>query len=99
MKTNERQNPALLEPRSFIDSVPAFAWAALPDGSLNFFNHRLQDYAGLTPNQLQGSKWNSIVYDDDIPELESWWRDLQQSPAENTTVVRLRSKGVHSASC
>jgi formate hydrogenlyase transcriptional activator len=78
-----------LELRSFIDRVPALAWSALPDGSLDFFNQRFRDYTGLSSDQLYGSEWKSAVHRDDIQQLETWWQGLRQSQA-GTTEVRLR---------
>jgi len=89
MTTSESQNPTPLELRSFIDRVPALAWSALPDGSLDFFNQRFRDYTGLSSNQLYGSEWKSAVHRDDIQQLETWWQGLRQSQAR-TTEVRLR---------
>jgi formate hydrogenlyase transcriptional activator len=77
-----------LELRSFIDRVPALAWSALPDGSLDFFNQRFRDYTGLSSDQLYGSEWKSAVHRDDIQQLETWWQGLRQSQA-GTTEVRL----------
>jgi len=76
--------------RSFIDAVPALAWSALPDGSLDFFNQRFQDYTGTSPDELYGSKWKSTVHRDDIQQLENWWQDLRQTQEAGTTEVRLR---------
>jgi formate hydrogenlyase transcriptional activator len=78
-----------LELRSFIDRVPALAWSALPDGSLDFFNQRFRDYTGLSSDQLYGSEWKSAVHRDDIQQLETWWQGLRQSQV-GTTEVRLR---------
>jgi len=78
-----------LELRSFIDRIPALAWSALPDGSLDFFNQRFRDYTGLSSDQLYGSEWKSAVHRDDIQQLEIWWQGLRQSQA-GTTEVRLR---------
>jgi len=89
MTTSESQSPTPLELRSFIDRVPALAWSALPDGSLDFFNQRFRDYTGLSSDQLYGSEWKSAVHRDDIQQLETWWQGLRQSQA-GTTEVRLR---------
>jgi len=78
-----------LELRSFIDRIPALAWSALPDGSLDFFNQRFRDYTGLSSDQLYGSEWKSAVHRDDIQQLETWWQGLRQSQV-GTTEVRLR---------
>ena len=44
MSATERQIPAPLELRSFVDAIPTMAWSALADGSLDFFNQRFRDY-------------------------------------------------------
>jgi hypothetical protein len=49
--TPESQTPTSLKLRSFIDSVPALAWSALPNGSLDFFNRQFRDYTRFTPDQ------------------------------------------------
>jgi formate hydrogenlyase transcriptional activator len=90
MSTSEGQGQAPLEVRAFIDSVPAFAWTALPDGSLDFFNQRFRDYTGLSSEQLYGAGWKSAVHRDDIQPLETWWQNLRQSREAGTTEVRLR---------
>jgi formate hydrogenlyase transcriptional activator len=90
MSTNERQIPMSPELRSFIDHLPALAWSALPDGSLEFFNQRLQDYTGFTPNQLYGAQWKSFAHSDDTRELEAWWQVLSHSQVESTKAARLR---------
>ena len=89
MTTSESQSPTPLELRSFIDRIPALAWSALPDGSLDFFNQRFRDYTGLSSDQMYGSEWKSAVHRDDIQQLETWWQGLRQSQA-GTTEVRLR---------
>jgi PAS domain-containing protein len=32
--------------RTIIDAIPVLAWSLIPDGSAEFFNRRLLDYAG-----------------------------------------------------
>jgi formate hydrogenlyase transcriptional activator len=90
MSTSEGQGQAPLEVRAFIDSVPAFAWTALPDGSLDFFNQRFREYTGLSSEQLYGAEWKSAVHRDDIQPLETWWQNLRHSQEAGTTEVRLR---------
>jgi formate hydrogenlyase transcriptional activator len=75
---------------AFIDGIPALAWSALPDGSLDFFNRPFRDYTGLSSDQLNGPEWKSAVHRDDIQQLETWWRDLGRSRKAGTAEVRLR---------
>jgi formate hydrogenlyase transcriptional activator len=76
--------------RAFIDGIPALAWSALPDGSLDFVNQPFCDYTGLSRDQLYGSQWTSAVHRDDIQPLEKWWRDRAESGASAATEARLR---------
>jgi PAS domain-containing protein len=41
--------------RTIIDTIPALAWSARPDGSAEFFNLRWLDYAGLSAEEA--SDW------------------------------------------
>ena len=90
MSAAERQIPAPVELRSFLDRIPTMAWSALADGSLDFFNQPFRDYIGLSPDQLYGLGWKSAVHHDDIQRLETWWQNLRQSQEAGTTEVRLR---------
>src|SRR5579862_6981972 len=90
MSTIEGQTRTSLELRAFIDAFPAIAWSALPDGSLDFVNHRFRDYTGLSSDQLTGWAWKAVVHRDDVQEIEAWWRDLWQSQEAGTTEKRVR---------
>src|SRR5258705_7664785 len=48
-----------------IDSMPAVSSVSLPDGSLEFVNHRWLEYTGLQREEAQGSGWKSVVHPDD----------------------------------
>src|SRR5262245_3942270 len=61
MAGSEGQSRARLELHDFIDSVPALAWSALPDGTLDFFNQRFLDYAGLSSDELHRLDWKTVV--------------------------------------
>ncbi len=78
------------ELRAWIDGLPALAWSALPDGSLEFSNEPYRAYTGLSPDELQGSGWSSIVHADDRARMDAWWRERQQSGKAGSTDVRLR---------
>lgn len=90
VSTAERQLPAPLELRSFLERIPTMAWLALPDGSLDFCNQPFGDYVRLSPDQLYHLGWKSAVHGEDIQQLETWWQNLRQSQEAGTTEVRLR---------
>ena len=40
--------------RRIIDTIPALAWCARPDGSIEFLNKQWRDYTGLSPAETSG---------------------------------------------
>jgi formate hydrogenlyase transcriptional activator len=89
MSTSQGQSLAPLELRAFIDGIPAFAWSARADGFPEFVNQRLQEYTGLSPDQVHGD-WKSILHRDDLEAFENWWQGLQHSGKPGRTELRLR---------
>lgn len=61
------------ELRDIIDTIPAVAWSALPDGSNAFVNRQWTDYTGLSSEQTAGSGWRATIHPDDIEgHIEKW---------------------------
>jgi formate hydrogenlyase transcriptional activator len=79
-----------LELHAFIDGLPALAWSALPDGSLDFCSRPFQDYTGLSFDQLRGSGWKAAVHREDIKELDAWWQQIALRQEGCATEARLR---------
>jgi PAS domain S-box-containing protein len=75
-----RQSEA--EFRTLAEAVPHHVWTATPEGSLNWFNPRVYEYAGSLPSQLNGANWAKIVHPDDIPAaLLAWTRAIGSGDA------------------
>jgi PAS domain S-box-containing protein len=91
MNTPERRTQAPLELRAFIDNIPALAWTALPDGSVECFNQKFIDYSGLSPQQIYGA-WRSKreLYPDDFGRFEEWWKEILEFRKPTPTEVRFR---------
>src|SRR6266852_3585006 len=91
MSTPERQSQAPLELRAFIDCVPALAWTALPDGSVECFNQQFTDYSGWSPQQIPRA-WRSRdeLHRDDLGRFEDWWQEILESRKPAPTEVRFR---------
>jgi len=87
----ERQSQALSELRAFIDNIPALAWTALPDGSIECFNQQFTDYSGWSARQMPRS-WRSSdgLHRDDLDRFEQWWHELLESRKPASTEVRFR---------
>src|SRR5713101_477475 len=76
--------------RTIIDTIPALAWSARPDGSAEFFNRRWLDYAGLSSEEASGWGWTSAVHADDLNRLADYWRSILGSGESGEIEARLR---------
>ncbi len=73
-----------------IDTIPALAWSARPDGSAEFFNQHYQDFVGCSHEELFGAGWISTVHTDDLPGLLAVWQDMMESGRGGEAEARLR---------
>jgi len=55
--------------RLVVDTIPALAWSARPDGSAEFFNQRWLDYTGLSAKQALDWGWEAAIHPDDLPRI------------------------------
>lgn len=73
-----------------INTIPALAWSAGPDGFVDFFNQRWLDYAGLSADQARGSGWLVAVHPDDLNRLMDYWRAIKASGQAAEIEARFR---------
>jgi PAS domain S-box-containing protein len=76
--------------RDVVETMPTFAWTALPDGSLDFVNRHWQEYTGLSAERTVGSGWQSAVHAADLKRhAEKWSVSLATGePFENEVRYR-----------
>ncbi len=65
---------ALKRLRDVIETIPAMAWTALPDGSNAFVNRRWAEYTGLSAEETAGSGWTAAVHPEDRQPYAEKWR-------------------------
>jgi PAS domain S-box-containing protein len=59
--------------RDVIETIPTFAWTALPSGSVDFINHHWVKFTGLSSERTIGSGWQEAVHPEDLrPQTEKW---------------------------
>jgi PAS domain S-box-containing protein len=59
--------------RLVINTIPAHAWTAGPDGSVDFINQRFLEFTGRSLEEVLGWSWGSLVHPDDLkPYLGQW---------------------------
>ncbi len=76
--------------RTIIDTIPALAWSARPDGSAEFFNRRWLDYAGLSAEEASDWGWTAAVHPEERGRLVDHWRRVLASGEAGETEGRLR---------
>src|SRR5260370_3782193 len=76
--------------KAIIDTIPALAWSALPDGFADFFNQHYLDYVGLTQEELKDHGWQVVVHRDDLPSAVTTWKRIMAAEASGEAEVRLR---------
>jgi PAS domain S-box-containing protein len=59
--------------RDVIETIPTFAWTALPDGSVDFVNRHWQEYTGLSAERTVGSGWRDAVHTADLKRHAEKW--------------------------
>ncbi len=76
--------------RIIIDTIPALAWSARPDGSAEFLNRRWLDYAGLTAEEAVDWGWTAALHSEDRVRLMDYWLHLLASGEAGEIEARLR---------
>ena len=76
--------------RDVIETMPTFAWTALPDGSVDFVNRHWQEYTGLSTEKTAGSGWEAAVHPEDLKRHAEKWRASVAGGAPFENEVRYR---------
>src|SRR6202140_4743380 len=76
--------------RLVIDTIPAYAWSARPDGSVDFINQRFLEFTGRSIEDMLGRGWGSVVHPDDLMTYVGDWHAAVATgePMENEARVR-----------
>jgi PAS domain S-box-containing protein len=76
--------------RLVIDTIPAHAWSARPDGSVDFINRRFLEFTGRSIEDMLGWGWGSVVHPDDLGTYVGAWQAAvtRGEPMESETRVR-----------
>jgi PAS domain S-box-containing protein len=76
--------------RLVIDTIPAHAWSARPDGSVDFINQRFLEFTGRSMEDILGWGWGSLVHPDDLTRYVGEWRAAVATgePMESEARVR-----------
>ena len=76
--------------RLVIDTIPAYAWSARPEGSVDFINQRFLEFTGRSMKDILGQGWESLVHPDDLASYVGEWQAAVATgkPMESEARVR-----------
>jgi PAS domain S-box-containing protein len=76
--------------RLVIDTIPAYAWSARPDGWVDFINRRFLEFTGRSIEDILGRGWGSVVHPDDLMRYVGDWQAAVATgePMESEARVR-----------
>jgi PAS domain S-box-containing protein len=83
--------------RDAVETMPALAFVADPNGNRTFFNRGWLEYTGLSSEQASGSGWEKTVHADDLKRVTERWLASRTTGQPLDYVARLRrgSDGVY----
>ncbi|HWO35068.1 MAG TPA: PAS domain-containing protein [Candidatus Acidoferrum sp.] len=76
--------------RLVIDTIPAHAWSARPDGSVDFINRRFLEFTGRSMGDMLGWGWGSLVHPDDLTGYVGEWQAAVATGEPMEGEVRVR---------
>jgi PAS domain S-box-containing protein len=78
--------------RQIIDTIPAYAWTTLPDGSVDFINRRYVEFTGRSMEELLGWGWGPTIHPDDLSKHVDVWQAALAAGAPMESEVRVRGR-------
>ena len=90
-QAEERIRQSERDLRATIDTIPAYVFSALPDGSFDFISQSLFDLSGFSPEEVFGWDWTIAVHPEDRDRAVEKWRESLATgePRENEHRIRL----------
>ncbi len=77
--------------RTTLETIPAYVWSALPDGSVNFASQSFFDYLGIPAEAALGWNYVTLIHPEDRDRAMEVWRESLATgePRENELRFRL----------
>ena len=76
--------------RLVIDTIPAYAWSARPDGSVDFINQRFLEFTGRSMKDMLGWAWGSFVHPDELTRYVGKWQTAVATGKPMESEIRVR---------
>src|SRR3981189_2014985 len=76
--------------RLVIDTTPALIHTGRPDGYLDYFNQRWQEYSGLPLEDVCSWRWTDVIHPEDVEGILQKWRAALASGEPFLSEARVR---------
>ncbi|MEO5806148.1 PAS domain-containing protein [Devosia sp.] len=90
LQKDARQREIEAQFQTFAEAMPNHVWTSAPNGTLDWFNSRVYEYAGAQPGELDGQAWTRIVHPDDLTASGANWAAALASGQPYETEFRLQ---------
>lgn len=77
--------------RLLVESIPHHVWSFHPDGTVGYWNQRLIDYTGLTPEEIQAGGW-AALHPDDVVRVNAAWQEAWANGGDYEVEQRIRGR-------
>lgn len=78
--------------RTLANSIPQLAWMADPTGSIYWYNQRVFDFTGATPEEIRGWGWRALHHPDHVERVVEHFRQSFEAGEAWEDTFPLRSK-------
>jgi len=80
--------------RTLANAMPQLVWTAGPDGRVDYYNERYQEFQGITPTTDGSFHWAPVLHEDDVaPTVAAWERALRTGETYQIEHRVLRADG------
>jgi len=74
-RQSERELQSAMEQfRTLADATPQLVWSARPDGSVDYYNSRIQEYAGIARDGSGSYAWAAVLHPEDQAAPRTSWQ-------------------------
>jgi signal transduction histidine kinase len=94
-RVDQQRTAAQQELSQIINTIPALAWSAWPDGSAEFFSEHYLTYVGLPAEVMLGGGWVEAVHPEDRGPLFGIWQEILASGQPGEAEARIRRFDIH----
>lgn len=78
--------------RQLADAMPQMVWSARPDGSIDYYNRRWDEFLGLSEGPEDDEKWTTILHPDDVQHTLELWQEAMRTGNSFETEHRFRDR-------